>query len=1097
MVFEISKQQKENLQLEDLKKLIEKLEDSSADLEDFKKLDRTNSKLSETEKKLFEELDDKEWLINFLKWLVEILENNLLKLEQKNIEDMSIAEARTVLDMIIARYKKNNFDGFSMWDSLEDSAKEINNKDEARMFQRALIDKIWGEDTFYKWFTDEELVSFNAKKWYYLQNINDLEKKLKPWVEIQNLEGIHAYILKISDWQNDKEATNTIQKKLVDTIWRKELEKINDISLDSNNNKQALKKLRYLWFLENKNTPSKSSSLEELMAQKIDVSDDPIEIKKIKFKDVSEMSLSQAKTMLEYTNEIRSEERIIDLSSILDTAGDFIDEITTTDNLNFEQKKYTNIYQQELIDKIYWEWTFSEWFSWDSIVCFDSNKWNYLKKVSIFEQELKNKSILNRKDLATYTLSIIKKNENKDEIRKNIQEKVIDKIWLEKTQEFLSIWSDDIHAKKVLEELVSLWIIEEWKWIIEDLWDWLKQLMWVVDTQTKIMQEEVEKTNWFNINTIYSSINVINDEIWATEDDGARQEANKLKNKKLSFIKGKIKSWWQESENLANWKISPNAPKEVKKLQEEAKLQEFWREFEEKIPLEQVTATLDIFSNLPLSEGLSSEQSQKLYEEISAAIINNTSEIDTFQHLREILKWKDEISWIWLTIRYIYNNQIEKIAKQKHNIVKEVNKINQKKVKGEEITSEEQKLLSQSSDLISTLTKKENALEKSSYIMQEPMIFATINSEIPIDDCEKQINEAKQSNIYAKIIKENAKNSWLVQGFIQAQKIFDNLNSTQEEIENASKIVNDFEEKTQESAKKAVVNNNMSFVALSNKSKWELKEKTKKVIKSKTSKIAYQLKKDRQLLNDEKIQESLAATIVSNWGMKNTDPALTKIIENSTQFNKIKQKIEKQKEIERKIKKIKQKYQKENTNQYDNKKPEEQNTEIENKNYSYNSKSWEIIINSNLGEEKIIEVKDSEKKALKNPEARQNYVEFYKTLEELWVSWLWQYREEISSAIWNTNSSLNFRQGFLNKNEQKIFLNAILKSIGKIPIKMNKSLNEFKNIFSQQRNNQQIWGWFKNDSIKTWSSEIEEMFFKKFILDQSIFPTAKFKKTII
>jgi hypothetical protein len=67
MSFDLTKKEQQEFQLKDLKNLLEKLEDSGADLDDFKKLDSDDSKMSETEKKLFKELKDKSFSIDFIK----------------------------------------------------------------------------------------------------------------------------------------------------------------------------------------------------------------------------------------------------------------------------------------------------------------------------------------------------------------------------------------------------------------------------------------------------------------------------------------------------------------------------------------------------------------------------------------------------------------------------------------------------------------------------------------------------------------------------------------------------------------------------------------------------------------------------------------------------------------------------------------------------------------------------------------------------------------------------------------------------------------------------------------------------------------------
>jgi hypothetical protein len=162
-------------------------------------------------------------------------------------------------------------------------------------------------------------------------------------------------------------------------------------------------------------------------------------------------------------------------------------------------------------------------------------------------------------------------------------------------------------------------------------------------------------------------------------------------------------------------------------------------------------------------------------------------------------------------------------------------------------------------------------------------------------------------------------------------------------------------------------------------------------------------------------------------------------------------------------------------------------------NYEYNPESGIFKIQT-VNALEIIVVKESEKEKLKNPEARENYVSFYKTLSELGISWLWNYIDKISNAIW-TEAWVNNNNWFLNSNEQQIFLNNILLSVWMEYIDKKTNIEEYKNIF-KVKNKIQFWDNFKNESKRKWNSKIEEIFLKKFVFNRNTFERSAFEKSI-
>jgi hypothetical protein len=89
---------------------------------------------------------------------------------------------------------------------------------------------------------------------------------------------------------------------------------------------------------------------------------------------------------------------------------------------------------------------------------------------------------------------------------------------------------------------------------------------------------------------------------------------------------------------------------------------------------------------------------------------------------------------------------------------------------------------------------------------------------------------------------------------------------------------------------------------------------------------------------------------------------------------------------------------------------------------------------------------------------------------------------------------VNNNQWFLNKNEQQILLNNILKSVWLEPIVIKKNIDEYINEYKRKYSN--FWD-FTNSMLKKWDSNIEEKFLKKFILNKPKFPFKKFKNSLI
>lgn len=138
--------------------------------------------------------------------------------------------------------------------------------------------------------------------------------------------------------------------------------------------------------------------------------------------------------------------------------------------------------------------------------------------------------------------------------------------------------------------------------------------------------------------------------------------------------------------------------------------------------------------------------------------------------------------------------------------------------------------------------------------------------------------------------------------------------------------------------------------------------------------------------------------------------------------------------------------------------------------------------------------------AIKNPEAAENLVNFYRTLNELWLKNIWPYRKEMSNVIWWTLwGFVRYEDDTLWEIEVKKFLNAILKSVWYKEINLNKTFTQFKNQFKLKNEFQQeVWEWYKNSALVRWDSKIEEIFFnlESGFIDNNWFNEQRFIKTL-
>ncbi len=162
---------------------------------------------------------------------------------------------------------------------------------------------------------------------------------------------------------------------------------------------------------------------------------------------------------------------------------------------------------------------------------------------------------------------------------------------------------------------------------------------------------------------------------------------------------------------------------------------------------------------------------------------------------------------------------------------------------------------------------------------------------------------------------------------------------------------------------------------------------------------------------------------------------------------------------------------------------------ISTQNYSFSPETWTISLSENWIE-KNITLTPAERLLIdqykpKNPNEENlilnNIVDFYKTLERIWLSKLWTIKDNLFKSIQNAKWIwFKIDKDYLNENEIKIFLNSILKSVWEDEISPMFTLNNFISVI-EQKNKTQIW-W--NEAIVNtfyWETYLENKLFSKFI----------------
>ena len=191
-----------------------------------------------------------------------------------------------------------------------------------------------------------------------------------------------------------------------------------------------------------------------------------------------------------------------------------------------------------------------------------------------------------------------------------------------------------------------------------------------------------------------------------------------------------------------------------------------------------------------------------------------------------------------------------------------------------------------------------------------------------------------------------------------------------------------------------------------------------------------------------------------------------------------------------------------NENTYYNLKTNTDNEYVKNnifnsKDYSFNSKEWTFKVDWTA---ESIELNPIEKKLVENnPDTLNNIVDFYKTLDKVWLSKFWKIKDRLFTSISNVKWIwFKIDEDYLNKNETKIFLNSILKSIWEEEISPIFTLKSFLAKI-EIKNKTQLWWWEAVVNTHYEETYLENKFYNKFVNRNSwlrSFDQEKFEKSL-
>ena len=159
--------------------------------------------------------------------------------------------------------------------------------------------------------------------------------------------------------------------------------------------------------------------------------------------------------------------------------------------------------------------------------------------------------------------------------------------------------------------------------------------------------------------------------------------------------------------------------------------------------------------------------------------------------------------------------------------------------------------------------------------------------------------------------------------------------------------------------------------------------------------------------------------------------------------------------------------------------------------------NW-TYINSDWNRVELDFTKEEKDMLKSNPEAGKNIVNFYSSLEKVWMTKLWDLRNKIFTSVENSFWMQFDRKDwdFLDEREIKIFLNAVLVSLGEKPI--NKDLNTETFLSEFELKNWKNFTWAEEQVNNYWDTNLEARFIDKFYprWDMTWFKQSLFEKAI-
>ncbi len=358
------------------------------------------------------------------------------------------------------------------------------------------------------------------------------------------------------------------------------------------------------------------------------------------------------------------------------------------------------------------------------------------------------------------------------------------------------------------------------------------------------------------------------------------------------------------------------------------------------------------------------------------------------------------------------------------------------------------------------------------------------------------------------------------------EELINNINSnlTPEKLWNVFKIIHKFNEKNhatldeEKTVKKSLETQQVSNTHESTKISFKLGDYTKQLEQAKKSwniNLIDELTRKLQELTKSKKQNDLNTSstnatqrilsqmttpqiqAVANWTL-NYSTVLSNIRKKDTDLNKQLKNIEKsQKEFDQKYPEEKQKREAKDNIQTHPQNIEPSSTQATTFSYtdgtqvSYTQTTPGLYsLNTPTGTK--IEMNSQElTMVLTNKNALNNMIDFKKTLDELWLSKLWKYKENIFKTLENP-MTFNSKDDFINKNEFNTFLKTILKSIG---IASNSDNIETTKLQFITENNVSVLWWAEVNGMYN-RTNIEQRFFQEYIDLNTWFLDWKLRKNI-